>query len=66
MWRGDGAKSNGLEEYSIVQAPGISSEAPSVLPIKPQGKVLNVILSLKVRVLGYQILTTKDTAIFYC
>ena len=40
---------------------GISTEAPSVLPIKLQGKMLNTILSLQGRVLCYQILTTKDT-----
>lgn len=35
--------------------PGISTEAPSVLPIKLQGKMLKTILSLQQRVLYYQI-----------
>lgn len=46
--------------------PGISTEAPSVLPIKLQGKMLKTILSLQQRVLYYQILTTKGTGLSYC
>lgn len=43
--------------------PAISTEAPSVLPIKLQGKMLKTILSLQQRVLYY--LTTKGTGLSY-